>query len=165
MLVATVHRPVLELAREQRVPPLELAQDIAPEHGVVLHELPPPAIAHEGRRAPVSAHEGPQEWERLDRIDERVEFDEPALLPQQPVDLSRVEVAEAAPEDEVLRRGDGRDRVGLEEAEPPNSVQHAGRRAVEQLCAHRDPPGVREGHPPRHGDVPLRHQRLDHLGR
>ena len=157
MLVATVHRPVLELAREQRAPPLELAQDIAPEGGVLLHELPPPAVALEGRRAPVPAHEGPQERERLDRIHERVELDEPALLPQQPVELGRVEVAEAAPEDEVLRRRDGRDRVELEEAEPPNGVQHPARRAVEQLRAHRDPPGVREAHPPRHGaSVPSR---------
>ena len=101
--------------------------------------------------------QGPQQRQRLDRIHERVVLDEPALLPQQPVELGRVEVAEAAPEDEVLRRRDGCDRVELEEAEPADGVEHPARRAVKQLRAHRDAPGVGETHPPRHGaSVPSR---------
>ena len=38
----------------------------------------------------------------------------------------------------MLRRRDGRDRVELEEAEPPHRVEDAARRAVEELCANRD---------------------------
>src|SRR5207248_162542 len=51
------------------------------------------------------------------------------------VQLGRVIRAEAAEEDELLWRRDGRDRVHLEEAEPSHGVEHRGRGAVEQLRA------------------------------
>ena len=55
----------------------------------------------------------------LDRPDERVPLEELPLLPQQPVELGRVEAAaEPAPENEPLRRRDRRDRVELQAAEP-----------------------------------------------
>ena len=57
--------------------------------------------------------------------------------------------AEPAEEDELLRPRDGGDRVHLQEAEPPDRVEHALRRAVEQLRAHGDPPGLLRRDDPR----------------
>ena len=92
-------------------------------------------------RTPEVADPGANEREVLERVDERVPLEERALLPQQPVELRAVVVrAEAAEQDEVLRALDRLDDVDLEEAEPPNGVQHVRGAAVEELCAHGDPP-------------------------
>jgi hypothetical protein len=48
-------------------------------------------------------------------------------------------LAETAPEHEALGRGDGRNRVHLEKAEPPHRVENPTRGTVEQLGPHRDP--------------------------
>ena len=49
----------------------------------------------------------------------------------------------------MLWRGDRRDRIELQEAEPANGAQHVGRRAVEELRAHRDPPRLLDARLPR----------------
>mgnify|MGYP003457244285 CR=1 FL=1 len=51
-----------------------------------------------------------------------------------------VDPAEPAPEDQMLRRCDGRDRIELQEAEAADGVQDVGRRPVEELGANGDPP-------------------------
>ena len=51
----------------------------------------------------------------------------------------------------MLRYGDGRDRVELEEAEPANGVEDAGRGAVQGLGADGDPAGLLDPHRPRSG--------------
>lgn len=66
-------------------------------------------------------------------------FDECALLPEEPTELGGVVLTEPAPEHELLRRGDGRDRVDLEKTELPDSAEHSACGAVEQLCADSDP--------------------------
>ena len=78
----------------------------------------------------------------LDRPDERVPLEQPSLFPQEPVELGAVDSAEPAPEDELLRRRDGRDGVHLEEAEAPDRLQDAPRRPVEELRANCNPPRV-----------------------
>ena len=88
-------------------------------------------------------HQRANQRQRLDRIDERVPFEEAPLDPEQAVELARIERAEPAPEDEVLRRRDGGDRVELQEAEPANRVEDAARGAVEELCADGDPARLR----------------------
>src|SRR5205807_2222571 len=137
-----VGRLVLELAREERTAPLELAQHVAAKPRVLLQELAPPPVALVRRRPAVPPHPCTEQRERFDRIDERVELDERPLLPQQAVELGGVERAEAAPEDEVLWRRDGRDRIELEEPEPAHRLEDAARRAVEQLRADGDPTSV-----------------------
>ena len=47
---------------------------------------------------------------------------------------------EAAPEDELLGRSNGRDRVDLEEPEPSDRVEDVRRGSVEELCPDRDAP-------------------------
>ena len=74
----------------------------------------------------------------LDRPDERVPLDELALLPEQAVELRRVVRPEPAPEHELLRRRDGRDRVDLEEAELPDGVEDRASGAVQELRADGD---------------------------
>ena len=76
--------------------------------------------------------------QRLDRIHEGVPLEQLPLDPEQVIQFCGVERAESAPEDQVLRPRDGRDRVDLEEAEAPNGVEHALRGAVEKLRADRD---------------------------
>jgi len=57
-----------------------------------------------------------------------------SLLPEQAVELrSIVAGPQPAEEDEVLRRGDGRDGVDLQEAEPSDRVENVCRGAVEEL--------------------------------
>ena len=56
--------------------------------------------------------------------------------------------AEPAPEDEVLRGRDGRDRVELQEAEPSHGLEDARRRAVEELRRGRRSAGPRPRRPP-----------------
>ena len=104
-------------------------------------ELAVPALVRVSGGAAVAAHHGAEERQRLDRPDERLPFEEQPVLPEQPVELGGVEGPEAAEEDELLGRRDRRDRVELEEAQPADRVEHAGRRAVEQLRAHRDAAG------------------------
>src|SRR5439155_23772391 len=62
------------------------------------------------------------------------------LLPEKPVELGGVERTEPAPEDEMLRRRDRRDRIELEEAEPAHRLEDSVRAAVEPLRADRDAP-------------------------
>ena len=45
-------------------------------------------------------------------------FHSKSVFPEEPVELGAVAGAEPAPEDEVLRRRDGCDRVDLKTAEP-----------------------------------------------
>jgi hypothetical protein len=87
-----------------------------------------------------AAHERPEQRQILDRVEEGVPLDELPLLPEQAVELGRVERPEPAPEDEVLRRGHRRDRVELEEAEPAHGVEDLPSPAVEALRADGDPP-------------------------
>jgi hypothetical protein len=89
-----------------------------------------------------------QQREVLDRPDECIPLDEPALLPQQAVELGRVIWAEPTPEHELLRRRDGRDRIDLEEAQLPDGVQDRPRGSVEQLCANSDSACVLESDDP-----------------
>src|SRR5262249_1529530 len=126
--------------REQRPALLELAQDVAPERGVLLKKLTPPAIPLVGLRPALLPDQRPDQRQRLDRVDERVELEQLAFLPEQPVELGPVEGPEPAPENEVLRRRNGGDRIELEEAEPPHGVEDAARRAVQQLRPDGDPP-------------------------
>src|SRR5439155_7747226 len=68
-----------------------------------------------------------------------VPFEERPVFPEEAVELRGVVRSEPAPEDELLRRGDGRDRVELEEAEVTDGVDDVGRQAVEELRPDRDP--------------------------
>src|SRR5262245_2127226 len=129
---------VLQLPREQRPALFERAHHVAAEGGVLLQKLVPPAIPQVVRGPPVLAHQPAQQRQRLDRPDERVPLDQLLLVPEEAVELARVERPEAAPEHEPLRRSDGRDRVELQEAEPPDRVDDALRGAVEQLRADGD---------------------------
>ena len=117
---------VLDLAREERAAVAQLAQYVATEGGVLLEKGDQSAV--EGPVA--AAHACLEERQVLDRVDERVPLDELSLLPEQPLELGGVERTEAAPEDEMLRRRDGRDRVELEEAEPAHGLEHAPGRVV-----------------------------------
>jgi hypothetical protein len=137
--------PVLELPREQRAAPLELAQDVSLEPLVLTHELLLPALEAVVRRPPVPAHQPAEERQRLDRPDEGVPLDQLPLVPEEAFELRRVEGAEPCLEHEMLRRRHGRDRVELEEAEPADGLEHTARRAVEQLCADGDPAGLVKG--------------------
>ena len=139
------HQVRLQVAREQRPVALELAQHRPPEARVRLQEVARPRVA---RRAP-PPHARADERQVLDRPDERVPLEELALLPDQPVELGDVERAEAAVENEVLRRRDRRDRIHLQEAEAAHDVEHVRRAAVERLRAHRDPPRLSKARPMR----------------
>src|SRR4029077_14243354 len=55
------------------------------------------------------------------------------------VELVCAELSQPAPEDEMLGRRDGRDRVELEEAEPAHGLEDSARGAVEALRVYRDP--------------------------
>ena len=90
----------------------------------------------------------PQQRQVLDGPEERVPLDELSRSPRadgraRPV----VRSAEPAPEHEMLRRSDRRDRVELQEAEAPHGAEHVGRGAVEQLCAHCDAPRLLDRRP------------------
>ena len=65
-------------------------------------------------------HVGQHGRELLDGVDEGDPFEERALVPQQPVELGRVVVAEPAPEHEQMARRDDRGRVELQRAKPPH---------------------------------------------
>jgi len=66
-------------------------------------------------------------------------LEELALVPDQAVELGGVVATEAAPEDELLRWGDGRDRIDLEEAQAPNGLEDVAGGAVEELRPDSDP--------------------------
>src|SRR5881398_1768611 len=91
-----------------------------------LDPLDDPAV----ERPVAPPHERPEHRKVLDRIDEGTPLDELPLLPEKTVELGGVERAEPAPEDEVLRRRDGRDRVELEETEPVHGLEHSTRLPV-----------------------------------
>ena len=133
-------RLVLQVPREHRAVPLELAQQPALEPGMRLQELPAPLLVLVVRAPRALAHPRADEREVLDRPDEGVPLEELPLLPEQPVELGAVVRPEAAPRHEVLRRRDGRDRVDLEVPKSPHRVEEVARRAVEQLRADCDPP-------------------------
>ena len=124
-------RVVLKVARKQRPVPFELTQHVTPKARVLLQEVAHPEVAAEGLGAPALRHPCAKERHVLHGIDERVVLHELALVPQQPVELARVELPEPAVEHELLRRRDRRDRVHLEEAEMPDRLQDVRRGAVE----------------------------------
>jgi hypothetical protein len=142
---------IVELPPEKRPAPLQLAQHVPAIGVVLLEELPPTALPVLLRRPAVVAHAGPDERKRLDRPDVGVPFEEFPLPPQELFEATRVERADAAPEDEMLGWRHGRDRVELQEAEPANCVEDPARGAVEQLCANRDPPSLLLRHDLGHG--------------
>src|SRR5438067_2793806 len=107
--LARHHQVCLDLARQQRSAQLELAQEETLEARVRLQEFGASALVHRG--AALAPHAGADERIVLQRPDERAPLEQLALLPQQAVELGGVVGAEPAPEDELLRRRDGRDRV------------------------------------------------------
>src|SRR5205823_768353 len=82
-------RVVLDLAREERTAPLELAQHVAAEGSVRLEEFRAAELPRV-RAAPPS-HPRPDQREVLDRPDERAPLEELPLLPQQTVELCPLE--------------------------------------------------------------------------
>ena len=128
----------LDLAGEERPALAQLLEDVAAEGRVRPEERATARV----ERPVVAPHERLEDRQVLDRIDERAPLDELPLLPQEPVELGGVEGAEPAPEDEMLRRRDRRDRVELEEAEPPHRLEDAASRCRRALRAHRDPAAV-----------------------
>jgi hypothetical protein len=85
------------------------------------------------------AHARSQQWKILDRPDVRVPLEELAFVPDQAIELGGIVRTEAAPEDELLRRRDGRDRIDLEEAQAVNCLEDVAGGAVEKLRADSDP--------------------------
>jgi hypothetical protein len=145
MLAAAGRRAVLELAGREGSAFLELPEDVAAKGCVLLEELVPALVPDAGARAPVPPHQRAQERQRLDRPDVCVPLDQLALAPQQPVELAAVvRRPEAAPEDEVLRGRDRRDRVELQEPEPSNGRQDSAGGAGEKLRANGDSPRLLE---------------------
>src|SRR5262245_54583816 len=138
MVAGVLGSAIVELAPQPRPAAFETPHDVAAERAVFLEELLGPALALEPARATALPHERADERERFDRPDERVPLEELSLVPQEAVELARVERPEAAPQDEMLRLRDRGDRVELEEAEAANGVEHATRGAVEELRAHGD---------------------------
>jgi hypothetical protein len=115
---------VLELARRKRSAPLELAEDVPPEARLLLQELQSPLLALVV--APALPHPGLNQREVLLGPDERVPLEEPSLF-QQAVELGTVVRTEAAPEDEILRRCDRRDRIHLQESQSADRVRDVRR--------------------------------------
>ena len=143
-------RAVLQLAAEQRTARIELAEYIAAKAGVRLQERSRASfLLGAPRPAPARPHPCAQQRQVFDGPDERVPVDELALLPEQAVDLRRVVGAEAAPEDELLRRCDGRDRVDLEKADSADRVEDRAGRPVEQLRSDGDSACLLETDDPR----------------
>src|SRR5215211_3334842 len=105
---------------------------------MLFHELLRPALPLVA--APGLAHPRPDEGQEVDRPDERVPLEKLLLLPQEPVQFAPVKRAEAAPQDEMLGRGDDGDGIDLEKTELPDRREHITRGPVEELSAHGDPP-------------------------
>jgi hypothetical protein len=123
--LALRRRAVLDLAREERAAALELAEHVAPERRVRLQELVAAALPRV--LVATAAHAGAHERKRLDRPDVRVPFEELAIDPEQALELGHVVRAEPAPEHELLRRCNRRDRVDLQEAEPVDRLEDRAR--------------------------------------
>src|SRR5204863_9012099 len=140
---------VLQHPQEKRAATLELAQHVPAQPRLLLQELPRPALPLVP--TPGLAHTGADQRQGLDRVDERVPFEELLLLPEQPVERGTLVRAEAAPQDEILRRGDRRDRGDLDRAEAPPDVEDAPRRAVEQRRPDRDAARLCDFNLPAHG--------------
>src|SRR4051812_39736831 len=132
---------VVDLAREERPALLQLAQDIAPERRVLLQVADEAAV----ERAGAPAHARPDQRQGPPPPAERRPLEELSLLPDEPIELPSFVLPEPAPQDEVLRRCDGCDRVELEEPEAAHGVKHVRRRAVEELSAHGDPARLLDG--------------------
>ena len=156
---------ILELPGRERAAPLELAQHVAAERLVLGDELAHPPLGLVVGRGPPAPHQPTDDRQLLDRPDESVPLEERPLVPEKAVELCDVVAAEPAPQHEVLRRRDGRDRVELEEPQVANRVEHGRRRPVEELRADGDPARLRlvdqpcagpGGHKPPSPD-PLRH--------
>jgi len=147
---------ILEVAGQKRPSLLELAQHIAAERSVRRQELARPPLALGVPRPAKLAHPRPHERQILDWVDERVPLEERAVFPEQPVELGAVVAgAETAEEDEVLRLGDRRDDVDLQEAEPANRREHIGRAPVEQLSPDGDPARLLDAHRSLRGHAPI----------
>jgi hypothetical protein len=139
---------VIEVAREHRSPPLELAEDVSPEARVGLEELVAALFPGVLVAAPAPPHPRLHERQVLDRPDEGVPLEELPFLPEETVELRRIEGAEPAEEHELLRRRDRRDRVHLQEAELSHGVEDRRGAPVEQLRPHGDAPGLLLSHLP-----------------
>jgi hypothetical protein len=151
--LAPVRAVILDLAREQRAAPLQLAQNVAAIRGVVAQVRDQAPV----ERAVAASHLGTKERQVLGGVEERVPLDERAVLPEEPVELGRVvALAEPAPEDEVLRRRDGGDRVELQEAEPLHRREDVGGAAVEELGTYGDPACLGKAHLTQAGCAPAR---------
>src|SRR5262249_26927544 len=136
VVLATVARRVLDLAGEEGPVFAEFLQHVAAERRALLQPGDQAAIV----RPVAAAHERLEDGQVLARVEVCVPLDELPLLPEQTVELRRVEAAETAPEDQVLRRRDDRDRVELEEPEMADGLEHPPRAAVEALGPNGDPP-------------------------
>jgi hypothetical protein len=132
-------RSIFELAREQRPAPLQLAEDVAAESGVLPQEVVPAPLPGKHACAAIPPHQRPDQRQRLDGPDERVPLEQLPLHPEEPIQLAGVERAEPAPEDELLGGRDGRDRIDLEETEPTDGLKQASCRPIQQLGADGDP--------------------------
>jgi hypothetical protein len=111
-LVASRAGVLADVAREHRAIARELAQDVASQACVLAKEL----VSHPLRgREPGSppTHACAEQWEVLGGPDEGVPLEQLAVLPEQTVELGDVERSEAAPEDELLGRRHGGDRIHL----------------------------------------------------
>ena len=135
-------RVVGDLARQERPAGIELSEHVPAERRVLLQVGGQATLP--GAVSP--PHPRLQERQVFARVQKRVPLDELALLPEQALQLRVIEWAEAAPQDELLRRRNRRDGVELQEAEPLHGVEHSGRRPVEQLCANGDPPRLLDRH-------------------
>ena len=128
---------VLELAREERPAPVELAEHVPLERRVPLQELSASTLpgAASSPRACIRARTiGRSSIGQMNAA-----HSNSFRLPEKPVELVRVvRNPEPAPEHEVLRRRDGRDRVELQPSERPDGPEHVGSEAVEQLRTHGD---------------------------
>jgi hypothetical protein len=129
-----------EVAREHRPVAVELAEHVAPEARVRLEEVARPRIC---RRA-LPPHPGANERQVLARPDEGGPLEELSLVPDQPVELGRIEVPDPVEQNKVLGPCHGRDRIHLQKPEPAHDLQHARCAAVERLCTHRDAARLRE---------------------
>src|SRR6266542_4525398 len=120
MRLARPRRAILELAREQRATRLQLVHDVAAKRRVLLQELGAAALPRVLPAAP--PHPRANERQRFHRPDEGAPLEELAVGPEEPVELAEVVRAEPAPEHELLRGCDGRDRIDLEVAELPHGA-------------------------------------------
>jgi hypothetical protein len=91
MLAAPLRRPILELARQERTSPLELAHDVAAKPGVLAQEVPSAPVPAVRRGAPAAPHQRADQRQRLDRPDESVPLEQLPLHPEQALELPGLE--------------------------------------------------------------------------